>query len=79
MPIAGPGKSASHLASMQRNQADEPHDPAASGTWLKPGSFMELLGEKILWVLWLGKTLNAWISKTIRHELMRLTHRTGHF
>ena len=24
MPIAGPDKSASHLASMQRNQADEP-------------------------------------------------------
>ena len=48
-------------------------------TWLKPILFMYLLGENNLWVLWLGKTLNAWISITRRNKFMRFAHWTGHF
>ena len=48
-------------------------------TWLKPGLFMYLLGENNLRELWLGKTLNAWISVTRRNQLMRLAHWTSHF
>ena len=48
-------------------------------TWLKPILFMYLLGENNLWVLWLSKTLNAWIAVTRRNEFMRFAHWTGHF
>ena len=43
-------------------------------TWLKPGLFMYLLGENNLRVLWLGKTLNAWISITRRNKFIRFAH-----
>ena len=48
-------------------------------TWLKPGLFMYLLGENNLRALWLGKTLDAWISITRRNKFMRFAHWTDHF